>query len=122
MNIVNVIGSSLRRLKRFRVDARMKRVKKMRCCRGAVRLGNYSIEYLDALSFYSEYVDIFKTRIYHFQTDSENPVIIDAGGCIGMSTLYFKMIYPRARITVFEPDPIVVDVLEKMCSETVFLM
>jgi FkbM family methyltransferase len=41
------------------------------------------------------------------------PVIIDAGSCIGMSVLYFKSVYPAARITAFEPDPEVCGVLRR---------
>lgn len=72
--------------------------------RGIIKFGNYSIEYPDPLSLYFEYKDIFENRIYHFNCDKPSPMIIDAGGYIGMSLLYFKSIYPQACITVFEPD------------------
>jgi FkbM family methyltransferase len=71
---------------------------------GIVFINNYEIKYIDARSFYYEYQDIFKYKIYHFIADKEAPTIIDLGGYIGMSTLYFKSIYPKAKITVFEPD------------------
>ena len=81
--------------------------------RGVLKLNKYSIEYIDSLSFYYEYKDIFKKRIYYFGNKNKSPLIIDAGGYIGVSTLYFKSIYPDARIIVFEPDPNIFSVLSK---------
>ena len=43
----------------------------------------YTIDYLDSLSLYHEYSDIFQNKIYHFSTNNPAPVIIDAGGYIG---------------------------------------
>jgi FkbM family methyltransferase len=68
-------------------------------------LSGYDIEYTDLLSLYVEYKDIFFHRIYHFDATHSNPVILDGGGCIGMSVLYFKRIYPAAEVICFEPDP-----------------
>ena len=59
----------------------------------------------DPISWYIEYKDIFVRRIYHFETDNNEPYIIDGGAYIGMATLYFKVSYPEARIVCFEPDP-----------------
>lgn len=81
--------------------------------KGIVKFGKYNLEYPDSLSLYFEYKDIFKNRIYHFISRKLSPVIIDAGGYIGMSVLYFKSVYPRAKITVFEPDPNNFLILEK---------
>jgi FkbM family methyltransferase len=72
---------------------------------GRTSLGGFVVDYTDALSLYFEYKDIFEKKIYHFTASSREPRIIDAGGCIGMSALYFKSVYPGARLTVFEPDP-----------------
>ncbi len=49
--------------------------------------------------------EIFVESTYFFETTSARPVIIDAGANIGMATLYFKKLYPEARIVCFEPDP-----------------
>lgn len=40
-------------------------------------------------------------------------MILDCGGNIGMSVIWFKQRYPRARITVFEADPQTADLLEE---------
>ena len=73
---------------------------------------NYSVQYTDQLSLYFEFKDIFKNKIYHFNTQKREPFIIDAGSCIGMSILYFKHVYPEARIIGFEPDREIFEILE----------
>lgn len=80
---------------------------------GTFRDQHHTITYIDALSFYNEYIDIFKKRIYHFATTNTSPQIIDAGGYIGLATLYFKTIYPDAKITIFEPDTKIFPVLQE---------
>jgi len=81
--------------------------------RRAFKFNKYIIEYIDSLSLYYECKDIFEKQIYYFYTKKKFPVIIDAGGYIGMSVLYFKSIYPQAHITVFEPDTNIFLVLKK---------
>jgi FkbM family methyltransferase len=77
-----------------------------------MRFNGYSIRYPDILSLYIEYKDIFVNRIYHFITENPEPYIIDGGGCIGMSILYFKSIYPNAKIICFEPDEEIFKILQ----------
>jgi FkbM family methyltransferase len=57
--------------------------------------------------------EIFVQRSYDFKAKTNTPFIIDAGSNIGMSILYFKMIYPHAKIIGFEPDDATFDILEK---------
>ncbi len=71
---------------------------------GKISLAGFDVEYLDLLSCYMEFKDIFVQRIYHFEARTPAPVVIDGGGCIGMSLLYWKKLYPAARVTCFEPD------------------
>jgi FkbM family methyltransferase len=47
--------------------------------------------------------EIFSDEVYYFKHDGDHPVIVDAGANIGIATLYFKHLYPEARITCFEP-------------------
>lgn len=51
------------------------------------------------------YEEIFLSRDYAFKADRHDPVIIDCGSNIGMSVLFFKMLYPKAIIHAFEPNP-----------------
>lgn len=72
--------------------------------KGSIDFDKYKINYTDSLSVYWELKDIFESEIYNFSTNNTEPVILDAGGCVGVATLYFKKLYPDAKITVFEPD------------------
>jgi FkbM family methyltransferase len=49
--------------------------------------------------------EIFLRQVYYFRADKPDPRILDCGGNIGLATLFFKRLYPGARVTVFEPDP-----------------
>lgn len=62
---------------------------------------------------YSLFIEIFVRQIYAFTAKSPNPVIIDCGANIGMSVLYFKMVYPGSKITAFEPNPGAFEILSR---------
>jgi FkbM family methyltransferase len=49
--------------------------------------------------------EIYVDASYYFRADIDRPVILDCGSNIGLSVLFFKKLYPEARITAFEPDP-----------------
>jgi len=57
------------------------------------------------------YTEVFLERIYEVETLPDAPRIIDCGGNIGMSVIWFKQRYPQAHITVFEADPTLADIL-----------
>jgi FkbM family methyltransferase len=80
--------------------------------RGTIKFDQKKIEYLDSASLLFIYDEIFNKQIYNFKTDSQTPIIIDAGANIGMSVIYFKMKFPNAKITAFEPDEEVFNVLK----------
>ena len=50
--------------------------------------------------------EIFVGGIYMFECNTDRPIIVDCGSDIGMSILFFKRLYPKARIIGFEPDPL----------------
>lgn len=66
---------------------------------------NYQISYLNLEEVNDLKREIFTHQIYYFETDSSTPIIIDAGAHIGLATLYFKHLYPHARLLAFEPNP-----------------
>jgi FkbM family methyltransferase len=73
----------------------------------------WSIVMPDAASFLSAYREIFVNRIYEFRSDSPRPRILDIGANIGVSVLFFKLFYPGARITAYEPDPKIFSYLKR---------
>jgi FkbM family methyltransferase len=81
-----------------------------------VRAAGYTIRINDGPNFRVSYVDIFQREIYRFEPERDPPLVLDCGANIGLSTLFFKRIAPRARIVAFEPDPDVFAVLEENVS------
>jgi FkbM family methyltransferase len=73
------------------------------------------VHYVDALDLESIFADIFLSKVYQLSTLPERPYIIDCGGNIGLSAIWFKLHYPQASITVFEAD----SSLAKILSENV---
>lgn len=84
-------------------NSRLGRMERFRRCRGTVRGWNLAVP--DAASFLSAYKEIFVSEIYRFRAGNESPAILDLGANIGLSALYFKSLYPSAKITAFEADP-----------------
>lgn len=80
---------------------------------GWERVFSFKVRIAEPKNFYILYKDIFVNRIYHFVTDKSEPLILDCGSNIGLSVLYFKYIYPQAKIIAFEPDPILFKILEE---------
>jgi FkbM family methyltransferase len=71
------------------------------------------LQVVDGLSFYHSYREIFQQEIYRFDTHHPAPRILDGGANIGLSVLYFKQLYPLAKITAFEPDDAVFRALKE---------
>jgi FkbM family methyltransferase len=69
-----------------------------------VRMAGYEVKFCTYESFAYLFNEIFIDQEYFFVTENTKPFIIDCGSNIGMSILYFKMIYPSSIILAFEPD------------------
>ena len=116
------VRRSLRRLERRKVDwdtvRHLRRVRRrlQSCPPGGGRtaqLLHYTIRVNHGQVCYDLYKDIFVNRIYDFEAQRPDPLILDCGSNMGMSILYFKHIYPRARIIGFEPDPAIFPYLKE---------
>ena len=59
------------------------------------------------------YREIFARQNYYFRAETDSPLIFDCGANIGMSTPYFKWLFPKSRIRCFEPDPYTYQTLNK---------
>jgi FkbM family methyltransferase len=71
-----------------------------------IRLMGYSISYFGAWELRYLFHEIFEVGTYLFTAERSRPLILDCGSNIGMSILFFKKLYPEARIIGFEADPI----------------
>jgi FkbM family methyltransferase len=60
--------------------------------------------------------EIFGDEIYKFNSNTDEPYILDCGANIGLSIYYFKKLYPKAKIVAFEPDNKIFEMLEKNIS------
>ncbi len=78
-----------------------------------VRFGKYHLRIPDTMSFLFQHQEIFADEFYKFETDQLQPVIFDCGANIGMSVLYFKEKYPQARVTAFEAEANIAELLRE---------
>lgn len=72
---------------------------------GFTSLLGQEIKFVDACTLLAGYEEIFEKEIYQFRAETEHPYIIDCGANIGLSLIYFKMLFPGATVVAFEPDP-----------------
>jgi len=79
----------------------------------SVRMHGWRLHLPDSASFLSTYRAVFLEKIYAFAFKGDEPRILDLGANVGLSVLFFKTIYPQARITAFEPDPTIFAYLEE---------
>ncbi len=75
-------------------------------------LKDHVIKYCDSKSCISAFKAIFEAGIYHFDTTSLNPLILDCGANIGLATVFWKTNYPNSKIIAFEADPKIFEVLQ----------
>jgi FkbM family methyltransferase len=57
--------------------------------------------------------EVFLADEYRFPSDTPDPLIVDCGANIGFSVLYFKRLFPAARIHAFEANPHAVRLLRE---------
>ena len=76
-----------------------------------IALFSHKFKLPDSASFLFQYNEIFASQIYKFKTNNSKPYIIDCGANIGLSIIYFKRLYPSAKIIGFEPDKQIFNVL-----------
>ncbi len=76
-----------------------------------VKFLTYNFTVSDLLSFIWQFKEIFADHTYLFKTDSEQPIIYDCGANVGTSVLYFKQMFPSAKVKAFEADPKILKLL-----------
>jgi len=88
-----------------------------RYTKGKVTANGWNLEYADAPSLVSAVECVVFKRWNDFITDKENPVILDCGANIGVSVIHYKKMFPKAKITAFEPDHDVCEILRRNLLE-----
>jgi FkbM family methyltransferase len=72
---------------------------------GTIELDGLAVRYTDLLTVCPQWHSLFVDGSYRFQASSPTPRILDCGANLGLASLYWKRLYPRARITAYEADP-----------------
>ena len=72
---------------------------------GEIVLDGYRLAYADLLTLCPQWHDIFVGGALRFESPVPEPRILDCGANVGLAALYFKRLYPGARITAYEADP-----------------
>ena len=80
---------------------------------GQIKIRGHTFNYLDPLSLFWSWREIFGDEIYRFPHPTGHPKILDGGANLGLASLYFLNLFPNASITAIEPDPICFSVLQK---------
>jgi len=61
----------------------------------------------------AQFDEIFIRRQYEFQSERAHPIIIDCGGNVGVSAIWFKLKFPNCQLTVYEADPDLAEILRE---------
>lgn len=86
-------------------EEELERIKRIpRFTKGQTVLAGKAFYFIDSASFLSSYKEIGNREFYRFESQNESPRILDCGANIGLSTIFFKKLHPKARITCFEAD------------------
>jgi FkbM family methyltransferase len=80
---------------------------------GEIAMNGYRVAYADLLTLCPQWRQLFVAEALRFEADRPDPRILDCGANIGLASLYFKRLYPRARITAFEADPVLAEICKR---------
>lgn len=72
--------------------------------RNISKLLGKTIGITDSFWYLHSLKEIFGEEVYRFESENPAPYILDCGANIGLSIIYFKRLFPEARIIGFEPD------------------
>jgi FkbM family methyltransferase len=67
------------------------------------RVASFDVTGFSLKSVATLHREIFVDLSYYFDAQRSDPFILDGGSNIGMSVLFFKALYPKARVLAFEP-------------------
>jgi FkbM family methyltransferase len=78
-----------------------------------IRFLDFRFDVPDLVSFVWQFKELFVDEIYKFDSKNKEHIIYDCGANIGMSCLYFKKLYPNAKIKAFEADLKIANILKE---------
>ncbi|OJJ23688.1 hypothetical protein BKI52_04875 [marine bacterium AO1-C] len=78
----------------------------------SLKFAGFKLQIVDSLSFIWQVKEIFVDEAYHFSSKSATPIIYDCGANVGTSCLYFKKLYPQAKIKAIEADEKIAHILK----------
>jgi len=87
----------------------------------STKLAPFTVWFSQSEEFHTLKQEIFTQDAYYTEFDTTEPVIIDAGAHIGLASLYFKKLYPKARIWAVEPLLETFTILKRNVEENVLL-
>lgn len=73
--------------------------------RARSRIAGFDVPFCSLDAFEYLFGEVFVKHSYLVSLSTQQPVIVDAGSNIGMSVLFFNLLWPKATITSFEPQP-----------------
>lgn len=73
----------------------------------------YTVAFANYSLFFEIFRQVFVRQAYYMYVGKQDPAIIDCGGNMGMSVMYFKYLYPKGKIMVFEPSPTILPILKQ---------
>lgn len=71
----------------------------------SAKLGEYLVTFGNSEEYHHLKQEIFTHHSYYVELNNPSPLIIDLGAHIGLATLYFKHLYPAAKVVAVEPLP-----------------
>ena len=71
------------------------------------------MEFPDRKAIWTLLNEILVSEDYYFETNVDDPLILDCGTHIGLAIYYFKSLYPGSKIIGFEPNPGLRDLANK---------
>ena len=83
----------------------------------SVRLGEWTVRGANQADLLDLFEEIFVDQRYRIALGRPDPVILDCGANVGLATLFFKLHYPAARLTSFEPAPACFELLRRNVAD-----
>jgi FkbM family methyltransferase len=78
---------------------------------------DYTVSYTNEKEFKGLVREIFMRNTYFVELNKENPTIVDIGAHIGLTTLYYKKLFPQSTVIAVEPHPANIKLLKQNVAQ-----